>query len=92
MRAEWEAVAREIQAVLGAAVDRMGTTFSMYRTLWNEPGTYAERLLVYDRAGKPCQRCGYTIRKLVQGQRSTYFCPNCQSRGRSNRAKARRRA
>ncbi len=81
-RAEWQAVAREILAVLGAAVDRMGTTFSMYRTLWNEPGTYGERLLVYDRAGEPCRRCGSAIRRLVQGQRSTFFCPGCQSRSR----------
>ena len=91
-RNEWQAVAREIPAVLGEACERMGTTFSMYRTLWNEPGTYGERLLVYDRAGKPCQRCGSPIRRLVQGQRSTYFCPSCQSRSRPTGAKPRRRA
>ena len=32
----------------GRAIERMGTTFSSYRTLWNEPGAYGERLLVYD--------------------------------------------
>lgn len=78
---EWRAVTREIVAVLTEAVERMGTTFSMYRTIWNEPGQYGERLLVYDRAGEPCRRCGGPIRRIVQGQRSTFFCPRCQKRG-----------
>jgi len=42
------------------------------------PDFYEERLQVYDRAGKPCLRCGTTIQRLVQGNRSTYFCPGCQ--------------
>ncbi len=33
---------------------------------------------VYERAGKPCRRCGTAIRRLTQAQRSTYFCPRCQ--------------
>lgn len=33
---------------------------------------------VYERAGKLCRRCGTKIRRIVQGQRSTYFCPDCQ--------------
>jgi formamidopyrimidine-DNA glycosylase len=80
--AEWEAVAAETARVLGAAIARMGTTFSTYRTLWNEPGSFAEELAVYDRAGEPCRRCGTRIRRLVQLQRSTYFCPGCQRRRR----------
>jgi formamidopyrimidine-DNA glycosylase len=77
---EWEAVAREIGAVLGEAIDSMGTTFQLYRTLWNEPGAYGERLLVYDRAGEPCRRCGGPVGRIVQGARSTFFCPACQPR------------
>jgi formamidopyrimidine-DNA glycosylase len=77
---EWEAIAREITAVLAGAIERMGTTFSAYRTLWNEPGQYGEQLLVYDRGGEPCRRCGRPIRRIVQTGRSTYFCPACQRR------------
>ncbi|MBM3384870.1 MAG: formamidopyrimidine-DNA glycosylase, partial [Betaproteobacteria bacterium] len=33
---------------------------------------------VYGRAGGPCRRCGTPIRRLVQGQRATYYCPRCQ--------------
>jgi len=42
------------------------------------PDYYAERLQVYDRAGKPCFQCGSTIRRIVQAARSTFFCPCCQ--------------
>ena len=38
------------------------------------------RFEVYDRAGAPCSRCGTLIRRIVQGQRSTYYCPHCQRR------------
>ena len=49
------------------------------------PGRYtdprgASRFAVYDRAGQICRRCGGTIKRIVQGGRSTYFCPKCQRR------------
>lgn len=78
-RAEWEAVAAETIDVLGEAIGRMGTTFSTYRTLWNEPGSYGDQLRVYDRGDEPCRRCGTPIRRIVQGQRSTFYCPQCQA-------------
>ena len=86
--AEWSATAAELQAVLREAIERFGTTFSMYRTLWNEPGTYGDQLRVYDRADEPCRRCGTAIRRIVQGQRSTFFCPRCQRRSAPRRAAA----
>lgn len=79
-RDEWTRIAREIPSVLEEAIGRMGTTLSSYRTIWNEPGQYGERLLVYDRAGEACRRCGGIVRRIVQGGRSTYFCPDCQRR------------
>jgi formamidopyrimidine-DNA glycosylase len=82
---EWTVIAREIPAVLGEAIRGFGTTFRSYRTLWDEPGTYGERLLVYDRAGDPCRRCGTAIRRVVLGQRSTYFCPLCQPRRKASK-------
>jgi formamidopyrimidine-DNA glycosylase len=95
-REEWSAIAAEIPAVLREAIAGMGTTFSAYRTLWNEPGTYGERLFVYDRADEPCRRCGTPIRRIVQGQRSTFYCPVCQrsrsKRSRGGRAPGTRRA
>jgi len=44
------------------------------------PDFYEERLQVYDRAGKPCRVCKTGIKRIVQGARSTFYCPKCQSR------------
>jgi formamidopyrimidine-DNA glycosylase len=44
------------------------------------PAFYQERLLVYDRLGRPCSRCGAAIKRAVQAARSTYYCPRCQRR------------
>ena len=49
----------------------------------DEPITYVEeggdnRFLVYGHAGEPCQTCGRPIERIVQGGRSTFFCPHCQ--------------
>jgi len=35
---------------------------------------------VYGREGEPCRACGTSVKRVVQGQRSTFFCPNCQKR------------
>jgi formamidopyrimidine-DNA glycosylase len=50
-----------------------------------EPITYVEeggenRFLVYGHEGEPCDDCGTTIERIVQGGRSTFFCPHCQPR------------
>ena len=47
----------------------------------------SERFAVYDRAGQPCIRCGALIQRVVQGGRSTFYCPNCQG----NQPRLRRR-
>jgi formamidopyrimidine-DNA glycosylase len=84
---EWDGIAAATGDVLREAIERFGTTFSMYRTLWNEPGQYGERLRVYDRAGSPCPGCGAPIRRVVLGQRSSFFCPVCQPRRPPSRKK-----
>lgn len=88
-REEWDRVAPEIVAVLSEAVARMGTTFSTYRTIWNEPGQYGDQLLVYDRGGEPCRRCGGAVKRFVQGGRATFWCPACQ-RGAPRKSSARK--
>jgi formamidopyrimidine-DNA glycosylase len=57
-----------------------------------EPITYVEeggenRFLVYDRAGDPCFTCGTAILRIVQGGRSTFYCPYCQPRYSASRDK-----
>ena len=68
--------------VLGEAIRKAGTTLGEtsqdYVDSDGVPGSFAEFLAVYDRDGEPCFRCGTPIRRIVQGQRSTYYCPSCQ--------------
>ena len=77
---ERERLAREIHAVIDHAVEHRGTTFSDFRDLDDRPGTYGTSLLVYDREGEPCARCGSPIKRFVQTGRSTFWCPTCQRR------------
>ncbi|HEY89089.1 MAG TPA: bifunctional DNA-formamidopyrimidine glycosylase/DNA-(apurinic or apyrimidinic site) lyase [Thermoflexia bacterium] len=42
-------------------------------------GQHQHHLAVYDREESRCPRCGYAIERIIQGQRSTYFCPVCQA-------------
>jgi len=41
-------------------------------------GCFQRRAWVYDRAGQACRKCGNAIRRIVQGQRATYYCTACQ--------------
>jgi formamidopyrimidine-DNA glycosylase len=71
-----------IVAVLAEAVDFRGTTVSDYRTGTGGTGGFQCRLGVYGRGGASCLReaCPGVIRRIVQAQRSTWFCPSCQRR------------
>ena len=69
-----------IREVLQEAIDFRGTTLLDYRDASGEPGEFSRRLRVYDRAGEPCTSCGKPIARIVQGGRSTFYCPRCQRR------------
>ncbi len=68
-----------VREVLGEAIRQGGTTLRDYVNAHGTPGYFRQELFVYERAGEACRRCGSVIRHLVQGQRSTYFCPRCQT-------------
>jgi len=67
-----------IKATLQAAIRAGGSTLRDFAGADGAAGYAQQRHYVYDRAGKNCRRCKTAIRKLVQGQRSTYYCPTCQ--------------
>jgi len=79
---QWHRIHAAISAVLSEAIRHEGSTLSdgTYRNALNQDGGYQNMHQVYDRAGKPCRRCGDTIVRIVQAQRSTFFCPTCQKR------------
>lgn len=69
---------RAVRAALNSAIRAGGTTLRDYVGTDGNPGTFREKLYVYERDGKRCRVCATPIRKIRQGQRSTYYCPRCQ--------------
>lgn len=67
-----------IQQVLKSAIRQGGTTLRDFVREDGQPGYFKQSLNVYDRAGKPCPYCQKDIRSIVLGQRSTFYCANCQ--------------
>lgn len=70
---------RAIRAVLKLAIRSGGTTLRDYVGADGRPGYFRRKLYVYERHGRPCRVCGTLIRQRRQGQRSTYYCPSCQT-------------
>lgn len=68
-----------IRSVLARALEQGGSTLKDFSSAEGKSGYFQLEAMVYDRAGQPCRACGATIQALRQGQRSTFFCPDCQN-------------
>lgn len=79
-RPRCERLAQAVRTVLGQAIALGGTTLRDFRDAHGMAGQFQEHAQVYGRAGETCDRCGATLRRIVQGQRATFFCPGCQKR------------
>jgi len=77
-RAQAQALTRAIKEVLAEAIKIGGTTLRDYVSAEGTPGYFRQKLFVYERAKQPCRVCKTPIKQFFQGQRSTYWCPNCQ--------------
>jgi len=69
-----------LRAVLTEAVTLGGSTLRDYRNAHGAAGGFQATARVYGRAGQPCSVCTTPLRRVVQAQRSSFFCPRCQSR------------
>jgi formamidopyrimidine-DNA glycosylase len=69
-----------VRATLSRALDLGGSTLRDFRDAHGMDGAYQSQAAVYGRAGQACRRCGQTVRRTVQAQRATYWCPGCQRR------------
>lgn len=67
-----------IKQILGNAIVAGGTTLNDFTDSEGKPGYFSQQLQVYGRAGEACFNCGSTIKSQVLGQRSTFYCPQCQ--------------
>jgi formamidopyrimidine-DNA glycosylase len=79
---QWDRLHTAMGAILNSAIQHEGSTLSdgTYRNALNQSGGYQNHHRVYDRAGQPCPTCGGDVQRIVQAQRSTFFCPTCQHR------------
>ncbi len=82
-KADWQRIQAAVLEVLDAAIQHEGSTLSdgTYRNALNEQGGYQNYHRVYDRAGEACPSCRRAkVERIVQAQRSTFFCAVCQPR------------
>ena len=78
---EWKRLHTAMLAVLREAVRYEGSTLGdgTYRNVLNQAGGYQNHHRVYDRAGELCPSCAKKlVERVVQAQRATFFCRNCQ--------------
>ena len=75
-----QALVEGIRAVLNDAIAAGGSSLRDHKRTDGELGLFQHHFAVYDREGRRCPRrgCGGTIKRIVQGGRSTFFCPACQ--------------
>jgi len=71
-------LAAAIRRILQEAIDMGGTTLRDFVNGHGEPGYFRQQLRVYGRADQPCRQCGRQLLQRRIGQRSTFYCPNCQ--------------
>jgi len=69
-----------VRSTLGRALELGGSTLRDFTDVHGASGAYQAEAAVYGREGLGCGRCGTPVRRLVQGQRSTFYCPICQRR------------
>ena len=79
-RARCARLAAALRATLAHAVELGGSTLRDFRDAHGLAGGFQDAAAVYGRAGQPCPACATPVRRIVQAQRATYWCPRCQRR------------
>ncbi len=78
-KARFEALAGAIPDVLDEAIAAGGSSLRDFAQPDGELGYFSKQFDVYGREGEECRGgCGGKVRRIVQGGRSTFFCPSCQ--------------
>ena len=77
-RTRYDRLAAAIREILTAAIRVGGTTLRDFSDARGDPGYFQQTLMVYGREGEACKVCGATVRRVVSGNRSVFFCGHCQ--------------
>ena len=78
-RSRYQKLAQACKHVLKKAIKAGGTTLNDFQNARGEPGYFSQQLMVYGRGGQSCIRCNATLIEIRIGQRSTVYCPQCQT-------------
>ncbi len=78
-RTRIEKLYQTICEVLSAAITQGGTTLKDFTQSDGKPGYFQQKLSVYGRKENPCLKCGTLLKECKQGQRTTVYCPVCQT-------------
>ena len=73
-----EKLAQAIREILTLAIEAGGSSLRDFVDTSGNPGYFQQQYWVYRQAARPCRKCGTTILQARQGQRSTFYCPQCQ--------------
>ena len=68
----------KIKEVLRKAIKAGGTTLQDFAKVDGKPGYFSQELSVYGRENENCHNCNGKINRIIQNQRSTFYCPKCQ--------------
>ena len=79
-RPQCSRLAEAVRLILKKAIAAGGSSLKDFVNSDGDPGHFMVQTKVYDRKDQPCKVCKTPIKQIVQGQRSTYFCPACQKR------------
>jgi len=79
-RPQCSRLAKAVRSILKKAIDAGGSSLKDFVNSDGDPGYFMIQTKVYDRKDLPCKICKTPISQIVQGQRSTYFCAQCQKR------------
>ena len=74
----FKVLTNSIKNVLTDAINNGGTTLNDFSNVDGNPGYFSQVLNVYGRENMPCRRCNGKIKRIIQNQRATYYCPRCQ--------------
>jgi formamidopyrimidine-DNA glycosylase len=68
----------EVKSTLKAAIRAGGSSLRDFVHSDGSSGYAQQDYWVYGKTGDPCRKCGAPIRRVVMGQRATFYCPACQ--------------
>ena len=76
--ARYEKLTDAIKTTLQLAIEAGGSSLRDFVKSDGKPGYFQQCYWVYGRAGQSCKKCDRMIQQIKQGQRSSFYCPNCQ--------------